>query len=158
MTRHAARLLLALQHGGGDVGLALGALVFVLRRELGITWRDAIDVAETLIKTRLTAKEHLAIIGTSAGGVMVGGAVNERPDLFAAVHSAVPFVDVMNTMMDASLPLTVGEMRYYYTEGSSSVLFGWIILGEQPSLLTLIGGAVTLAGVAWVQSLTRKQR
>jgi drug/metabolite transporter (DMT)-like permease len=39
-----------------------------------------------------------------------------------------------------------------------SVLFGWMILGEQPSLLTLAGGAVTLAGVAWVQSLTRKQR
>jgi drug/metabolite transporter (DMT)-like permease len=38
------------------------------------------------------------------------------------------------------------------------VLFGWMILGEQPSLLTLVGGAVTLAGVAWVQSLTRKQR
>ncbi|MFN5654609.1 MAG: EamA family transporter [Verrucomicrobiota bacterium] len=39
-----------------------------------------------------------------------------------------------------------------------SVFFGWMILGEQPSFLTLVGGAVTLAGVAWVQSLTRKQR
>jgi oligopeptidase B len=51
----------------------------------------------------------LAIEGGSAGGMLMGAVMNFRPDLFRAVHLAVPFVDVMNTMFDASLPLTVGE-------------------------------------------------
>ena len=49
------------------------------------------------------------IEGGSAGGLLMGAVTNLEPGLFKAVHSAVPFVDVMNTMMDASLPLTVGE-------------------------------------------------
>lgn len=56
-----------------------------------------------------------------------------------------------------TLPITT-VMSAVYAIPVFSVFFGWLILGEQPSLLTLIGGAVTLAGVAWVQSLTRKQR
>ena len=73
------------------------------------TFHDFIDCADFLVKERWTASDRLLIEGGSAGGLLMGAVVNERPDLFRAVHGAVPFVDVMNTMMDASLPLTVGE-------------------------------------------------
>jgi oligopeptidase B len=73
------------------------------------TFQDFIDCAEHLIQQKWTSKERLVIEGGSAGGLLMGAVVNMRPDLFRAVHAAVPFVDVMNTMMDASLPLTVGE-------------------------------------------------
>jgi oligopeptidase B len=73
------------------------------------TFQDFIDSAEYLIKEKWTSSDRLMIEGGSAGGLLMGAVVNMRPDLFKAVHAAVPFVDVMNTMMDASLPLTVGE-------------------------------------------------
>ena len=73
------------------------------------TFFDFIDSAEYLIKEKWTSKDKLVIEGGSAGGLLMGAVVNLRPDLFKAVHAAVPFVDMMNTMMDASLPLTVGE-------------------------------------------------
>jgi oligopeptidase B len=73
------------------------------------TFWDFIDCAEYLVNEKWTSKDRLVIEGGSAGGLLMGAVVNMRPDLFHAVHAAVPFVDVMNTMMDASLPLTVGE-------------------------------------------------
>jgi oligopeptidase B len=73
------------------------------------TFFDFIDCAEYLVAEKWTASSQLLIEGGSAGGLLMGAVVNERPDLFCAVHSAVPFVDVINTMMDATLPLTVGE-------------------------------------------------
>jgi oligopeptidase B len=73
------------------------------------TFQDFIDSAEYLIKEKYTSSDRLVIEGGSAGGLLMGAVVNMRPDLFKAVHAAVPFVDVMNTMLDASLPLTVGE-------------------------------------------------
>jgi oligopeptidase B len=73
------------------------------------TFTDFIDSAEYLIANQWTKSDRLVIEGGSAGGLLMGAVTNLRPDLFKAVHSAVPFVDVMNTMMDASLPLTVGE-------------------------------------------------
>lgn len=73
------------------------------------TFFDFIDVAEFLIAQHWTSQQRLAIQGGSAGGLLMGAVMNLRPDLFRAVHAAVPFVDVMNTMFDASLPLTVGE-------------------------------------------------
>jgi len=91
-------------------------------RTLGESWRrdgmlmnkkntfyDFIDAAEGLIDAGWTSKERLMAEGGSAGGLLMGAVANLRPDLFAAIHSAVPFVDVMSTMMDASMPLTVGE-------------------------------------------------
>jgi oligopeptidase B len=73
------------------------------------TFQDFIDSAEYLVKEKWTSSDRLVIEGGSAGGLLMGAVTNMRPDLFKAVHTAVPFVDVMNTMMDASLPLTVGE-------------------------------------------------
>ena len=73
------------------------------------TFFDFIDCAEYLIREKWTWSGGLVIEGGSAGGLLMGAVVNLRPDLFRAVHSAVPFVDVMNTMLDATLPLTVGE-------------------------------------------------
>ena len=73
------------------------------------TFNDFVDSAEYLIKEKYTSKAGLVIEGASAGGLLMGAVINMRPDLFRAAHVGVPFVDVMNTMMDASLPLTVGE-------------------------------------------------
>jgi oligopeptidase B len=73
------------------------------------TFTDFIAAAEFLITQRYTSPEKLVIEGGSAGGLLIGAAVNLRPYLFHAAISHVPFVDVLNTMLDASLPLTVGE-------------------------------------------------
>ncbi|HET9265849.1 MAG TPA: S9 family peptidase [Vicinamibacterales bacterium] len=76
------------------------------------TFYDFVDAAEHLVKKKYTSADRLVIHGGSAGGLLVGAAANLRPDLFKAVVAEVPFVDVVNTMLDASLPLTTSE----YTE------------------------------------------
>jgi oligopeptidase B len=73
------------------------------------TFTDFIAAAEHLIARKYTSKQRLVIEGGSAGGLLLGVATNMRPDLFHIVISHVPFVDVLNTMLDPSLPLTVGE-------------------------------------------------
>jgi oligopeptidase B len=73
------------------------------------TFNDFIDCAEYLIQQKFTAKDRILIEGGSAGGLLMGAVVNMRPDLFRAVHLAVPFLDVMNDMMDPSLPLTTTD-------------------------------------------------
>ena len=73
------------------------------------TFTDFIACAEFLIKEQFTSPEKMAIMGASAGGLLMGAVTNMRPDLFNAVVAKVPFVDVVNTMLDASLPLTVTE-------------------------------------------------
>jgi oligopeptidase B len=93
--------------GGDEMGEAWHDDGMLMRKRN--TFTDFIDSAEYLIATKWTSKERLVIEGGSAGGLLMGAVTNMRPDLFKAVHSAVPFVDVMNTMMDASIPLTVVE-------------------------------------------------
>jgi oligopeptidase B len=75
------------------------------------TFTDFIAVAEYLVANKYTSRDRLVITGGSAGGLLMGAVVNLRPDLFKAVVAEVPFVDVINTMSDASLPLTVGEFE-----------------------------------------------
>lgn len=73
------------------------------------TFSDFIACAEHLIAKKLTTAEKLVISGGSAGGLLIGAVVNQRPELFKAAIAEVPFVDVLNTMLDPDLPLTVTE-------------------------------------------------
>ena len=73
------------------------------------TFTDFIDCGEFLIKEKFTSKEHLYAHGGSAGGMLMGAVVNMAPDLWHGVIAQVPFVDVVNTMLDESIPLTTNE-------------------------------------------------
>lgn len=73
------------------------------------TFTDFIDCAEQLIAEKFTSPEWLFIRGGSAGGLLIGAAVNMRPELFKGVIAGVPFVDVVTTMLDESIPLTTSE-------------------------------------------------
>lgn len=73
------------------------------------TFADFIACAEYLITSKWTSSDRLAVSGGSAGGLLMGAVVNMRPDLFQAVVADVPFVDVLTTILDSSLPLTVME-------------------------------------------------
>ncbi len=93
--------------GGGEMGEAW--------REAGRmqnkmnTFTDFIACAEHLVQTKVTTPAQLVTSGGSAGGLLMGAVLNLRPDLFRAAVIKVPFVDVLNTMLDASLPLTTAE-------------------------------------------------
>jgi oligopeptidase B len=77
------------------------------------TFNDFVDVAQYLVDQKLTSKNKLVANGLSAGGLLMGAVTNMRPDLFRAVVADVPFVDVINTMMDASIPLTAQEWQQW---------------------------------------------
>jgi oligopeptidase B len=102
-------MIFAIAHirGGGDRGKTWYDDGKLLRKKN--TFTDFIAVADSLVRRKYTAPDRLVIQGGSAGGLLMGAVVNMRPDLFKAVVSQVPFVDVMSTMLDPSLPLTVGE-------------------------------------------------
>ncbi|MCH2199605.1 MAG: S9 family peptidase [Flavobacteriales bacterium] len=73
------------------------------------TFTDYVDCADHLIAEGYTSADHLYAMGGSAGGLLMGAVVNMRPELFNGVVAAVPFVDVISTMLDESIPLTTGE-------------------------------------------------
>mgnify|MGYP005749192591 CR=1 FL=1 len=73
------------------------------------TFTDFIDASEYLIEQNYTNPDKLFAMGGSAGGLLMGAVVNMRPDLYKGVVAAVPFVDVVTTMLDTSIPLTTGE-------------------------------------------------
>jgi oligopeptidase B len=75
------------------------------------TFTDFVAAAEFLLSGRYGSRDRLVIEGGSAGGLLMGAVTNLRPDLFRAVVLRVPFVDVINTMLDETLPLTVGEFE-----------------------------------------------
>jgi oligopeptidase B len=93
--------------GGGELGdLWHDSGKMAVKRN---TFTDFIAVTEALLARKYGDSKRVGIEGGSAGGLLMGAVVNMRPDLFRVVVSHVPFVDIMNTMLDASLPLTVAE-------------------------------------------------
>lgn len=93
--------------GGGELGEAWYRAGRLEHKEN--TFGDFIAVAEHLIAQGFTSADRLAISGGSAGGLLIGAVLNRRPELFAAAIAEVPFVDVLNTMHNPELPLTVTE-------------------------------------------------
>ncbi len=75
------------------------------------TFNDFTSVADHLINEQYTSNGNISIVGRSAGGMLVGACINERPELYKAAIADVPFVDVLNTMLDNSLPLTPAEFK-----------------------------------------------
>ncbi len=102
-------LVIAYAHirGGGELGDPWHDAGKMMQKRT--TFTDFIEAVEFLVRAGYGDAKRVAIEGGSAGGLLMGAVTNLRPDLFRAVLSHVPFVDVMNTMLDASLPLTVAE-------------------------------------------------
>ncbi|MGE5321307.1 MAG: S9 family peptidase [Actinomycetota bacterium] len=93
--------------GGGDMGKAWHDAGRMMNKVK--TFTDFITCTEYLVANKYGARDKIVIEGGSAGGLLMGAVTNLRPDLFKVVVSHVPFLDVMNTMLDASLPLTIPE-------------------------------------------------
>ncbi len=102
-------LIVALAHirGGGELGKPWHDAGKMMNKKN--TFTDFVATAEYLTSHGYGSKDKIGIEGASAGGLLMGAVTNMRPDLFRVVLCEVPFVDVMNTMLDASLPLTVPE-------------------------------------------------
>ncbi len=95
--------------GGDDLGHDwYEAAKFLTKKR---TFEDFIASAQKLIEEKYTAKGNIVIVGGSAGGMLIGNVINEKPELFKAAIAHVPFVDVLNTMLDETLPLTPGEFK-----------------------------------------------
>jgi oligopeptidase B len=111
------------------------------------TFTDFIDCAEFLIANKYTGKQHLYANGGSAGGLLMGAVVNLRPDLWHGVIASVPFVDVVTTMLDESIPLTTGEFNEWgnpknkdsYNYMKSYSPYDNLVKKDYPNMLVLTG-------------------
>jgi oligopeptidase B len=109
------------------------------------TFTDFVAAAEHLIDRRYTSSARLVIEGRSAGGLLMGAVMNMRPDLFRAVITAVPFVDVVSTMLDETLPLTITEYEEWgnpniaeeYAVMRSYSPYDNLAVGAYPAILVL---------------------
>lgn len=93
--------------GGSDLGEQWYEDGKLLKKKNSFT--DFIACSEYLVQEKYTSADKLAAMGGSAGGLLMGAVTNMRPDLYQAIVAQVPFVDVVNTMLDETLPLTIGE-------------------------------------------------
>ncbi|XP_061362749.1 uncharacterized protein LOC133306444 [Gastrolobium bilobum] len=115
--------------GGGEMGRQWYENGKLLKKKN--TFTDFIACAEYLIEKKFCSKERLCINGRSAGGLLIGAVLNMRPDLFKAAVAGVPFVDVVTTMLDPTIPLTTSEWEewgdprkeefYFYMKSYSPV-------------------------------------
>lgn len=111
------------------------------------TFTDFIDCADYLIKEHYTDSSHLYALGGSAGGLLMGAVVNMRPGLWNGVIAAVPFVDVVTTMLDESIPLTTGEFdewgnpkkKEYYDYMKSYSPYDNVTAKAYPNMLVTTG-------------------
>ncbi len=111
------------------------------------TFTDFIDCANYLVEQKYTDTEHLYAMGGSAGGLLMGAVVNMQPHLFHGVIAAVPFVDVVTTMLDESIPLTTGEYdewgnpneKEYYDYILSYSPYDNVVAQEYPNMLVTTG-------------------
>jgi oligopeptidase B len=131
--------------GGGELGRHWYEQGKLLSKQN--TFSDFIACAEHLIRRKYTSKGKIAIAGGSAGGLLMGAVTNLRPDLFRCVTAHVPFVDVVTTMLDRSLPLTVVEFeewgnpaeRKFYEYLLSYSPLDNVISQEYPNMLVTAG-------------------
>lgn len=131
--------------GGQDLGKYWHEDGRLLKKKNSFT--DFIACADHLVKQKYTSPQRLSIMGGSAGGLLMGAVVNLRPDLFHAVIAKVPFVDSLNTAMDASLPLTVGEYeefgnpadKTYYDYMKSYAPYENVAKAKYPNILVTAG-------------------
>ncbi|OYD13931.1 oligopeptidase B [candidate division WOR-3 bacterium JGI_Cruoil_03_44_89] len=130
------------------------------------TFTDFIACAEHLIAEKYTSSDKLIIGSGSAGGLLVGAVTNMRPDLFKAVIADVPFVDVLNTMLDPSLPLTVAEYeewgnpndKEYYDYIKSYSPYDNVEPKDYPNMLIITGLNDTRVSYWEAAKLTAKLR
>jgi len=111
------------------------------------TFTDFNDCAEFLISSKYTSPEYLFAQGGSAGGLLMGAIYNMRPDLYKGVIANVPFVDVVTTMLDETIPLTTGEydewgnpnIKEYYDYMLSYSPYDNVVAKDYPSMLVTTG-------------------
>lgn len=111
------------------------------------TFYDFIDAAKFLIKENYTSSNHLYAMGGSAGGLLMGVVINEEPELFNGIVAQVPFVDVVTTMLDESIPLTTGEYdewgnpndKEYYEYMKSYSPYDNVTENSYPNMLVTTG-------------------
>jgi oligopeptidase B len=136
---------LAHPRGGGELGRQWYLDGKLLNKQH--TFDDMIGCAEHLVQSGVVADGRLAIRGGSAGGLLVGACMTQRPDLFASVVAEVPFVDIVSTMSDPSLPLTVTEWEEWgdpRTEPFASVMLAYApydntVAAEYPAVYVTAG-------------------
>ncbi|WP_413788379.1 S9 family peptidase [Tenacibaculum sp. 1B UA] len=111
------------------------------------TFTDFIDCSKYLIDSGYTSPEHLYAMGGSAGGLLMGAIVNMNPELYNGIIAAVPFVDVISTMLDDSIPLTTGEYdewgnpndKEYYDYIKSYSPYDQVVVKSYPNMLVTTG-------------------